>query len=261
MFITILGSAAKQDANRECVSILAESGSHGILFDVGPGVVSSLCRANRRALEIDNLILTHVHGDHILGFAYFIFIRNGELKTLKDVDRKDYTLNVYGQQDTISLAQTMLEGAYPGINLLFNIEYRVLDNVKHISIDNSINLDFISAVHAVPTLSTVIYAEGKKIVYSSDTLPNDRLKQLAQNADFLIYEGMYTQDDYDNSRRAKHSTSLDAGEIASNINPRHLVLVHVAAKNLGNEKKILSEVALEYKGVTSIPYDGSVYFV
>lgn len=261
MFITILGSAAKQDANRECVSVLVESGSHGILFDAGPGIISSLCHASRRALEVDNLVLTHVHGDHILGFAYFVFIRNGEVKSLKNFDGKDYVLNVYGCHDTISLAKTMLDGAYPGMKILFKINYITIDDVNRIDIDDSIYLDFVPAIHAVPTISSVIYAEGKKVVYSSDTLPNDNLRKLAQDADFLIHEGMYTHDDYDNSRRAKHSTSLDAGEFAVSVNPKHLVLVHVAAKMFGNERKMLSEVFSAYKGVTSIPYDGSVYVV
>lgn len=261
MFITILGSAAKQDANRECVSVLAESGYQRILFDVGPGIVASLCRAHRKASEVNNVILTHVHGDHILGFAYFIFTRNGEIKALKDVNDHDYTLNVYGCQDTISLAQIMLNGAYPGMKLLFKINYVAIDEINHIAVDNSITLDFVPAIHAVPTISSIIHAEGKKVVYSSDTLPNEDLQQLAQDADFLIHEGMYTHDNYDNSRRAKHSTSLDAGEFAASIHPKHLVLVHVAAKMFGNEKKMLSEVFSNYKGVTSIPYDGSVYVV
>lgn len=261
MFITILGSAAKQDANRECVSILAESGSNGILFDAGPGVISSLCHASRKALDIDNLILTHVHGDHILGFAYFIFIRNGEIKSLKNADGKDYELNVYGCQDAISLAKAMLDGAYPGMKLLFKINYVVLDNVNHIVVDDSIHINFVPAIHAVPTISSIIYAEGKKVVYTSDTLPNDGLKQLAQDADFLIHEGMYTHDNYENSRRAKHSTSLDAGEFAVSINTKHLVLVHIAAKMFGNEKKMLEEVFSVYKGIASIPYDGAVYVV
>lgn len=261
MYITVLGSAAKQDGNRECVSILAESGSHGILFDAGPGVVSSLCRAKRKTLEIDNLILTHIHGDHILGFAYFIFIRNGEAKASKGAADMDFTLNVYGRHDTIAFAQAMLNGAYPGMKILFKINYIILDEGDHIGIDESVALDFVPAVHTVPTISSVIYAEDKKVVYSSDTLPNDRLMQLAMGADFLIYEGMYTYDDYENSRRAKHSTSLDAGEFAAQINPKHLVLVHVAAKMFGNERKMLAEVSSVYKGAASIPYDGTVYVV
>lgn len=261
MFITILGSAAKQDATRECVSILVDSGVHGILFDVGPGIVSSLCRARRNAIDIDNLLLTHIHGDHILGFAYFIFTRNNEIKEGKASPDKDCSLTVYGYSDTIKLAKTMLEGAYSGLKLLFQLDFITLKETDKIQIDNSIIIDILPAIHAVPTLSSVIVAEGKKVVYSSDTLPNDELMALSQGADFVVHEGMFTNDNFDNSRRAKHATALDAGKFAAMVKTKHIALVHVASKMFGNEKDMLLEVSSIYDGGASIPYDGSVYVV
>ena len=80
MFITILGSSAKQTVNRECAAIFVETKTHGILFDTGPGIITSFSNSNRKALDVDTLVLTHVHGDHILGFPYFIFTRNSEVK-------------------------------------------------------------------------------------------------------------------------------------------------------------------------------------
>jgi ribonuclease BN (tRNA processing enzyme) len=155
----------------------------------------------------------------------------------------------------------MLNGTYPSLKLSFPISFVTLNQTDKISINDSVNIDILPAIHAVPTLSSIITAENKKVVYSSDTLPNSTLISASQGADFVVHEGMYTNDNFDNSRRAKHSTSLDAGNFAAAVNTKHIALVHIASKMFGDERKMLSEVASVYDGSASIPYDGSVYFV
>lgn len=261
MIATILGSSAKQTGLRECVSILLDVGKETVLFDVGPGVVSSLGRVNRKASEVNKIILTHIHGDHILGFAYFIWARNGELKTIQNCDYNNFELNVYGQKDTIQLAQTMLEMAYPGLRLLFKLNFIEIQKDISVAWSDDISVGFYDAIHAVPTISTIIKAEGKKFVYTSDTLPNENLYDAADNASFLIHEGMYTNASFDKSRKSKHSTSLDAANFAKSINASQLVLVHIAPNMFGRESDMLNEAAAIYNGAISIPFDGCVYYV
>lgn len=260
MIVTVLGSSAKQTSMRECVSILVDVGSESILFDAGPGIVSSLKKANRKSSSINNMILTHVHGDHTLGFAYFIFDRNGELKGKKDINLEEYSLKIYGGKDTIKLAKTTLELAYPGMKTVFGMEFIEIDGGDELSIGESF-VSFINAIHAVPTISTVVRHGGKKLVYTSDTLPNSDLYKAADNTDCLIHEGMFTNDNYERSRKSKHATALDAAIVAKTVNAKQLILVHVAPAMFGNETRMLGEVSSEYSGVASIPFDGSVYLV
>lgn len=261
MIATILGSSAKQTGLRECVSILLDVENETVLFDVGPGVVSSLGRVNRKASEINKLILTHVHGDHILGFAYFIWSRNGEIKAMKESDYDRFELDVYGQCDTIQLAQSMLNMAYPGLKLLFKLNFIEIKKNIPIQYTENTNISFYDAIHAVPTVSTVIKSEGKKFVYTSDTLPNEKLYDVANQATILIHEGMFTNDFFEKSRKSKHSTSLDAANFAKEINAKQLVLVHISPGMFGREGEMLEEAANVYNGVISIPFDGCVYYI
>lgn len=260
MYITVLGSSAKQTGFRECVSILIDTETSSILFDAGPGVVSAINKANRKSTSINSVILTHVHGDHSLGFAYLIFDRNGELKKIKDYKKEDYSLTVYGMSDTLELAQKTLELAYPGMKLLFDINFIKIEEYNQIKIGD-LTTDFIPAIHTVPTFSTIMSCSGTKFVYTSDTLPNDNLIQLSMNADFLIHEGMYTMTHYDKSRKSKHSTAADAAQFATKIKAKQLALVHIAPFMFGNETNLLGEVSNYYKGNTSIPSDGCIYLV
>ena len=261
MIVTILGSSARQTSNRECVSILLDIQNETILFDTGPGVISSLEHANRKASEVNEIILTHVHGDHILGFAYFIWARNGMIKTIKNCDYSKFELTVYGQYDTIQLAKIMLDMAYPNLNLLFKLNFIEIQKNSCINNSDNFKIEFYDAIHAVPTISTIVQAEGKKLVYTSDTLPNETLFDVANNASFLIHEGMYTNIYFDKSRKSKHSTSLDAANFAKEIHAKQLVLVHISPNMFGQESEMLKEAGSVYKGIISIPFDGCVYYV
>ena len=260
MIATILGSSAKQTALRECVSIIVDANDKSILFDAGPGVVSSLKKSNRLSSSINTLVLTHVHGDHILGYAYFIFDRNGELKGKKDIDFTKYNLTVYGQADTIALAKKTLELAYPGMKTVFAITYIEVKNGFKTT-ENGVGIQFYDAIHAVPTISTIITLKDKKLVYTSDTLPNEKLFKLAENTDCLIHEGMYTNEQIARSRKSKHATALDAAQFAEKVSAKELLLVHIDPSMFGKEGEMLKEVGSVFSGITSIPYDGSVYLV
>lgn len=260
MFVTVLGSSAKQTEFRECVSILVDTDTSTILFDAGPGIVSAINKANRKSTSINNIILTHVHGDHSLGFAYLIFDRNGELKKINNYKKEEYSLTVYGMHDALELAEKTLELAYPGMKLLFDLNFIEIEGYSQIKL-GELTADFIPAIHAVPTLSTVISYCETKLVYTSDTLPNENLIQLSMNADFLIHEGMYTMTHYEKSRKSKHSTAADAARFAAKIEAKRLALVHIAPFMFGKETVLLSEVANYYNGNASVPSDGCVYLV
>lgn len=259
MNITILGSSSKQTGLRECVSLLVETNSRTILFDTGPGVVSSLCRANRKMTDIDSVILTHTHGDHILGFAYFIYNRVAEFKSMNT--EGDKPLEILGDEKTLQFADYMLKSAYPGMNTPFNMSFINVNVDKKIIYEGDCTLTFYNAIHAVPTLSTIITDATCKVVYTSDTLPNDDLIGPAYGADMIIHEAMYTNSGFSKSRKSKHATALDAGTIASKAHCRQLVMVHVAQNLLGKESVLLNEAAQVYTGQISIPYDGTVYHI
>lgn len=261
MFVTILGSSAKQTSKRECVSLLLDTSSETILFDTGPGIVSSLDYVSRKCSDISTLILTHVHGDHIAGFAYYIWARNAEVKSLTVNSPEQYHLSVYGKRDTLNLAKATLQMTYPTMKLSFAISFHEVGSNDSFAFSDTLSIQLIDAVHAVPTLSTVVMDGNKKFVYTSDTLPNLQLVNAANTADMLIHEGMYTQDSFSHSRQSMHSTAFDAANFARKVKAKQLILVHVAPKMFGKEHLLLTEASNEFDGVISVPCDGTVYYV
>ena len=257
MIITVLGSCANQISNREGVSILFEDGNDNLLVDCGPGIVAAFGRACRKTSEINNLLLTHVHGDHISGFAYFVWNRNFERMGAEPAS----DLHVYGAKDTLNLAEFSLKHSYPELNFPFKITYHEISNeiVEEFNCGGLV-INTVPAKHAVPCVSCAVKCGNKLTVYTSDTLPNSNLASY-EDADLLIHEGMMINAMAQLSDRVKHSLSSQAGRFATQLKAKQLALVHIAPGLLGKEKILLEEAKAEYKGAISIPFDGTVYSI
>ncbi|HLD85273.1 MAG TPA: ribonuclease Z [archaeon] len=70
--------------------------------------------------------------------------------------------------------------------------------------------------------------KGKKIVYSGDTVACKSLEDLAQNADLLIHDSTFFEEDYEKSYR--HATVEDVIKIAKRANVKQLVLTHISRR-------------------------------
>jgi len=87
---------------------------------------------------------------------------------------------------------------------------------------------------------------GRKIVFSGDTVYAPELVRLAADADLLIHESTYREDDHALAARAAHSTNVSAATVAVRAGGvRHLVLTHFSpryeAEGAGQMDALLAE--------------------
>lgn len=71
---------------------------------------------------------------------------------------------------------------------------------------------------------------GRKIGYSGDTRPSPRLVRFFSNCDLLIFDSTFIGKDRDKAVDRKHSTSLEAAEMALKAHAKKLVLTHFSAR-------------------------------
>ena len=68
MRVTLLGTGTPfPNAERFGSAIVVEGPGKKLLFDCGRGVVIRLTQAGFSPKEIDGLLLTHLHSDHVVG--------------------------------------------------------------------------------------------------------------------------------------------------------------------------------------------------
>lgn len=94
---------------------------------------------------------------------------------------------------------------------------------------------------------------GRKITYSGDTSPCENLIKLGMDSDVLIHEATFSKELKNIAIEKKHSTSIDAANVASKMKAKKLILTHLssryqedAEKLLEDAKKIFPNVLLAY---------------
>ncbi|MBW2966679.1 MBL fold metallo-hydrolase, partial [Candidatus Woesearchaeota archaeon] len=117
MQIVFLGtSSAKPTKERNHSSIFISYGSEGILMDCGEGTQRQLTIAGIKPLKITKVLISHWHGDHVLGLS-------GLIQTL-GLMGYDKTLRIYGPVGTKKRIKALLESC--------DFEERIAIEVKEV---------------------------------------------------------------------------------------------------------------------------------
>ncbi|HMH46550.1 MAG TPA: MBL fold metallo-hydrolase, partial [Solirubrobacteraceae bacterium] len=77
--------------------------------------------------------------------------------------------------------------------------------------------------------------EGRKIVLSGDTEPCEALAIAAHQADLLVHEATFAEEESERARQTAHSTARQAGEVARDAEARLLALTHISTRYAGGE--------------------------
>jgi ribonuclease Z len=94
--------------------------------------------------------------------------------------------------------------------------------------------------------------EGRKLVLSGDTAPCEALALAAHQADVLVHEATFAEEEGERARQTMHSTARQAGELARDAEVRLLALTHVSTRYPGGE---LRDQARAVFAATEAPRD------
>jgi len=102
---------------------------------------------------------------------------------------------------------------------------------------------------------------GRKVVYTGDTKPSEKIVALSDKADLLIHDSTFSSDLHEKACEDGHSTPRQAAEVAKEANVKRLILTHISARYrdpqllLGEAKEVfpLVEVAEDFLELR-VPY-------
>lgn len=96
---------------------------------------------------------------------------------------------------------------------------------------------------------------GRKIVYTGDTRAvYPRIMDTAQDADLLIHDSTYDESDADHGAEFYHATARQAGEAASALHARMLVLIHTSSRYTDTQPH-LNDAKSAFAGPVIVPCD------
>ena len=267
MQILFLGTSSMVPTKeRNQSGILISYGSERILVDCGEGMQRQLKIAGVSLTKITKILISHWHGDHVLGLP-------GLIQSMSTVGY-ERTLRIYGPVGTKKFMKNMFKvflfdrridfkvyevkkgKFFVGGELILeaepldhNIEtlgYNIIEKDKR-----KINLKFIKKIGVpegpllgklqdgksimwkgkkIDVNKATNVVKGKKITVISDTVPCKEADVLAENSDLLICEATYASNLENKGEEYGHMTAKQAAELANRGNTKKLVLTHFSAR-------------------------------
>lgn len=268
MEIIFLGTSSMVPTKeRNQIAVFLRYSTHGILLDCGEGTQRQFKIANISLPKITKILLTHWHGDHVLGLP-------GLMQTLSSLNYSS-KLEIYGPKNTKKRIESMFEAFVFDKHLDFEVTEIVKDGkffensefileayrlehgietlgftfiekdkrkidmkkAKKLGIPEGPLIGKLQNGHPVDIKGKKIHPDdvstlqkGKKIAYITDTIPCDGCYKAGQEADIIICEATYSSKLAEKSEEYNHMTAKQAGHIASNSGAKKLVLVHFSAR-------------------------------
>jgi ribonuclease Z len=265
-FVGTAGSVPS--ARRGLPSMLIRRGGDRLLFDCGEGTQRQLVRSVGLT-DLDSIFITHFHADHWLGLpgmlkSFALRERKEPLTVYGPEGLKDLMgamRVVYGRLpyalDFVELApaETVERDGYliAAIPVRHKGErafgYALVEDSRPGHLDPKLaeqlgvrsGPDFgrlqrgetVDGVKPEQVMGET--REGRKIVLSGDTAPCETLALAAHQADLLVHEATFTEEEVERARLTQHSTARQAAELARDAEVRLLALTHFSSRYAGGE--------------------------
>ena len=244
------------------------------IVDFGPGIVRRISAMSPTwggdfpSMELQNIntaFLTHIHSDHSGALA--------DLILTPWIMGRDTPLKLYGPSGLGAMSKNITEAYIDDINYrLYGSqpanELGFKTNVTEIVDDGSIYKDKNVEVIAFKnnhgdfknSFGFLFITDDKRILFSGDTAVSANLKKYGNDLDILVHEVFSSETfvnktkDWQIYHQAHHTSSIDLGIIADQLQPKKLVMSHILFWG-ASEESILNDIGVNFSGQAIIAKD------
>ncbi len=266
--LTFLGTSSMVPTKeRNHVSCLLNYEDENILIDCGEGTQRQIKIANISPTKITKILISHWHGDHILGLpgllqtmaasqynkqleiygpkgsSYFmkkimeIFIHDNKLniklteitKDGKFFENKKFYLEAKKlKHSTDCIGFSLIEKDKRKINVPYLKKFNLKNDPIIKNLQNGKSIKFKGKFIDVKKATSLV--KGKKITFITDTVYCNECILLAKNADLLVCESTFDSKLEQNAKDFKHLTAKQASLIAKKAKVKKLILTHFSQR-------------------------------
>jgi ribonuclease Z len=265
LFVGTAGSAPS--ARRGLPATLVRRGGDRLLFDCGEGTQRQLLRSTG-LVDLEEIFITHFHADHVLGLPGMlktfalrqrerpltvygpvglrglfnalrpIVGRVGfpldlqELEPNDELDRDGYRIAAYATDHGVaSLGYALVQDPRPGV---FDPERaRQLGVTPGPDFGRLQEGETVNGVQPDQVMGEP--RRGRRIVLAGDTAPCEMTRLVAFEADLLVHEATFLDEEAERAAETRHSTARQAAELAAEAGVNMLALTHVSPRYGGKQ--------------------------
>jgi ribonuclease Z len=279
------------DAKRVGVCTFVIAGKHLFIIDSGPGSTLNLELMQVPLGNIQAVLLTHFHSDHIAGLGELMlkaWVNGVRKEPLKIIGPEGVDTVVHGFNQAFSLdagyrfahhgdAVAPLEGTGG-----FPETIEVLDENKGVVVfqtdDLKVTAFLVDHRPVEPAFGFRFDYKGRSVVISGDTLPCDSLRGQAEGVDLLLHEALQPEmlrvmnqagatsgrdvvTNVSSDILTYHTFTEEAARIARDAKVRHLVLFHIIPPTPAAvfQSAFLGDSRKYYKGPITFGVDGMLF--
>ena len=269
MQATLLGTGCPQvDPHRFGPASLVRAGGRQFLIDCGSGATQRLVAAGSAGAQLDAVLLTHLHSDHVVDL-YQLIISSWH-------QGRDRPQRIFGPAGTRAFAEATMEVwrsereariAWERRPSTAALELDIVEFVEGTIWDaDGVRIDAFEVDHrpVQPAFGFLFESGGCRVAFSGDTTVCDNLLAWASDVDLLVHEcfihrrmlarrGGRADQGLENVA-AYHTLSSAVGKVASRAGARLLVLNHFVPVAFDRDA-LLAEVTADFAGPVVIGED------
>ncbi len=218
----------KYGGNTTCIEITDKKGNI-LIVDCGTGIRNLGKKILKKRIRKIHIIFTHQHWDHVLGFPFFAPIYDKRNQII-------ITGSSYSTDELKALVSKIMQP--PGFPVKFeeiDAKFEFLPMCRDGCFINNIKIIPIELSHPNGGLGYKFIENGKSFVVLTDnelkyTHPGgrsfDEYVSFCEDADVVVCDADYTDEEYKKRRTWGHSTYTQACELAVKANIKTLYLFH-----------------------------------
>ncbi len=221
-------------------SLLIATGKGLILVDTSGNPLQSILRAGKNPDNLDVVILTHAHVDHLYGLPSLIhglycMARSKALIILSDPFTRK------------KAEQLLISFGLSGEKIRFPLDF------KETLQSDAFKINLFPGSHSIPSSMVKIAADASSLLYTSDTSSIEKICRASVGCSILIHEASGANINIKKLIKDGHSSAYQAGRNAACSGVKQLFLCHFSASESASPESMKSEAGLSFKGEIIIP--------
>lgn len=242
--IIVLGSGTRVlNPERSMAGYAVRAPESFVLLDCGDGVIRLGLEAGLPMLQIDAILFSHLHLDHLADLPPLLWALHGEGQ-----QRAERPLYLFGPPGLRSFFEGMI-GLYGDWILRVPCEI-VVREVQHERFNiGACEVQAYAMAHGVPANGYRLQAQSRVIAYTGDTGPCEAAIALARNADVLITECSFPN----GQESPTHLTAGEVGRMAAQARCKRVLLSHLYPEALAAD--VVSQCREYFSGEIELSHD------